>query len=401
MADLEAFKKEAGAWLEENCPPAMRKPMVAAERVWAASEIDFPNDDAKVWYERMVEKRWCVPEWPPEYGGAGLSPEEARVLRKEMKRLGCREPHYGFGLSMVGPVLMEFGSEEQKRKFLPMIAAGSVRWCQGYSEPGAGSDLAGLRTKAEDCGDHYLLNGSKIWTSSADKADWMYCLARTDAEAPKQRGISFLLLDMHQPGIKVDTIRLISGESEFCQVFLDDARADKCDRLGEENEGWTIAKRLLEHERGMMADLTKESGIPLDPVGLAKRHLRVDENGRIEDADLRARIAQALVDKRCMDLTNRRVMDEIAARTPSFAGLMLKYAGTEKQQAMQKLMVEIAGVDGGAWEAPQGEFAAADLRLCRDRLFGYSMTIAGGSSEVQMNIIAKRALGLPEMKAKP
>ncbi len=392
MSSLETFQKETRSWLEKNCPPAMREPISAEDRVWASSDMEFPSEDARLWFERMVEKRWCVPEWPEEYGGGGLSPDEGRILCEEMKHLNCREPQYSFGITMIGPVLLEFGSEEQKREFLPRIARGEIRWCQGYSEPGAGSDLAGLRTAAKDCGDHYLVSGSKIWTSDADKADWIYCLVRTDPKAPKQRGISFLLFDMHQPGITVEPIRLISGDSPFCQVFFDDVRAEKHHRVGEENHGWSVAKRLLEYERAMMADLAGESHNPVTPMSVAKNALEW-ENGRIRDPIFRDRLAGHLINRHSAELTNQRAAMEIEAKVPTLTAMVLKYAGTEEEKRGRYLMMDMLGYSGLGWEGES--FTSEGLQVTRDWLMCHAYTIAGGSSEVQLNIIAKRALSLP------
>ena len=392
MSDLSTFREETRSWLEENCPPAMRGPTLAEDRVWGASKIVFPSEDARVWFERMVEKGWCVPEWPQEYGGGALSPDEAGILREEMKRLDCHNPQYNFGISMIGPVLLEFGSQEQKQEFLPRIARGEIRWCQGYSEPGAGSDLASLRTSAEDRGDHYIVNGSKIWTSDADKADWIYCLVRTDLDAPKQHGISFLLFDMHQPGVTVAPIRLISGSSNFCQVFFDNVRAEKCNRVGEENQGWTAAKRLLEYERAMMADLAGESQNPITPLKVARSALEW-RDGRVCDSDFRSRLAGHLINRRCVELTNRRAALEIEAGVPALTAMVLKYAGTEEEKRGQSLMIDMLGHAGLGWEGE--DFTEEELEVTRNWLMAHSYTIAGGSSEVQLNIIAKRVLGLP------
>lgn len=394
MADLETFRAEVRTWLEQNCPVSMREPIRdPGDRVWASSRMHFPNEDARLWFERMRDRRWFAPEWPEEYGGGGLSPEEGRVLREEMQSLNCRTPQYSYGITMIGPVLLEFGTEEQKREFLPQIARGELRWCQGYSEPGAGSDLAGLRTAAEDRGDHYIVNGSKVWTSDADKADWIYCLVRTDPDAPKQAGISFLLFSMHQPGITVKPIRLINGLSHFCEVFFDDVRAEKRHRISEENHGWTVAKRLLMHERAMMADLSREAQNPIVPLEVARDSLEW-EKGRIADEYMRLRLAQNLVDRRCMELTNLRAQLEIEAGSPSRTPLMLKYAGTELETRDKNLMMEMAGSAALGWEGEES-FTPRNLQLVRDWLFARAHTIAGGSSEIQLNIIARRGLDLP------
>jgi acyl-CoA dehydrogenase len=248
MDCLEQFRHEVRAWLEANCPPSMRIPMPQEETVWGGRKTKNSNADAKLWLDRMAAKGWTAPTWPKEYGGGALSSHEARVLQEELDRINARPALTSFGISMLGPVLLECGTEPQKREHIPKIVRGEIRWCQGYSEPGAGSDLAGLQTRAVDMGDHYVVNGSKIWTSYADKADWMFCLVRTDPDAPKHKGISFLLFDMETPGVSTRPIRLISGESPFCQTFLDDVKVPKENLLGTLNDGWSIAKKLLQHE---------------------------------------------------------------------------------------------------------------------------------------------------------
>src|SRR5690349_6985641 len=250
MADIEAFRSETRAWLEANCPPEMREPVRSeADICWGGRNWTFQSDAQRLWLERMAERGWTVPHWPKEYGGGGLSPAEAKVLKEESNRLGARQPLTSFGISMLGPALLQFGSEEQKKRFLPEIARGEIRWCQGYSEPGAGSDLAGLQTRCEDKGDHWLINGQKIWTSYANKADWCFCLVRTDPSAPKHEGISFVLIDMATPGVETRPIKLISGESPFCETFFTDVKIPKPNLVGQLNRGWEIAKRLLQYER--------------------------------------------------------------------------------------------------------------------------------------------------------
>src|SRR5436853_669645 len=250
MSDLETFRKETRAWLEKNCPSEMRKPMQSEEDIcWGGRKWKVRSEAQRAWLERMAEKGWTVPEWPREYGGGGLSREEAKILQKEMRALGCRSPLDSFGIWMLGPALLKYGSEAQKREYLPEIARGEIRWCQGYSEPNAGSDLASLQTKAEDKGDHFLVNGQKIWTSYADKADWIFCLVRTDFAAKKHEGISFLLFDMASPGVSTAPITLISGKSPFCETFFDNVKVPKSQLVGTLNKGWDIAKYLLTHER--------------------------------------------------------------------------------------------------------------------------------------------------------
>jgi acyl-CoA dehydrogenase len=264
MAALAEFRTEVREWLEQNCPEEMRRPIESAdEHVWGGRRWQFASDAQRLWMERMVEKRWTAPQWPTEYGGGGLSSDEADVLREEMRRINARSPVSNFGFWMLGPALLKFGSEEQKRTHLPAITRGEIRWCQGYSEPNAGSDLASLATRAEDEGDHFLVNGRKIWTSYADRADAMFCLVRTDPDAKKQAGISFLLFDMDSEGVSTRPIQLISGESPFCETFFEDMKVPKENLVGELNQGWTIAKYLLTHER---------ENIGGEPPGLLKGH---------------------------------------------------------------------------------------------------------------------------------
>ncbi|MBL4838713.1 MAG: acyl-CoA dehydrogenase family protein, partial [Kordiimonadaceae bacterium] len=250
MTELETFRQETRVWLEENCPPLMRTPEKSdADTCWGGRNFEFQSEDQRLWLERMGGRGWTVPVWPKKYGGGGLSKDEAKVLASEMRRIGAREPLLSFGVWMLGPALLEFGSEEQKLEFLPPIARGDIRWCQGYSEPNSGSDLASLATKALDDGDNYRVTGQKVWTSYADKADWIFCLVRTDFDVSKHKGVSFILFDMDSPGVTTKPIKLISGNSPFCETFFDDVVVPKSARIGAEGQGWTIAKYLLTHER--------------------------------------------------------------------------------------------------------------------------------------------------------
>ena len=255
MSELEAFREETRKWLQESCPASKCGRDADTEEVWGGRKARCRNPDSQLWLDRMVERGWTAPSWPREYGGAGLSKAEAKVLREEMQRLGCRLPLMSFGISMLGPVLFEFATEEQRREHLPRIARGEIRWCQGYSEPGAGSDLAGLQMRAELDGDDYVVTGQKIWTSYADQSDWIFCLVRTDSEASKHAGISFLLIDMESPGVSTAPIRLISGASPFCQTFFERVRVPRRNLVGQESGGWTIAKQLLQHERSMISEM--------------------------------------------------------------------------------------------------------------------------------------------------
>ena len=394
MDDLEQFRIEVREWLEANCPASQRQPITPEEQYWGGRNGSFASDDARVWFERMLAKGWTVPEWPREYGGAGLDAQQARILKKEMNRLGCRTPLYGLGIWMLGPALLEHGNEEQKRVHLRAIAEGRLRWCQGYSEPGAGSDLASLQTRAEDHGDHFLVNGSKIWTSQADKSDWIFCLVRTDPQARKQQGISFLLIDMATPGVSVSPIELISGSSEFCQTFFDNVRVPRENLVGELNAGWSVAKALLKHERKLMSELGTESATAeYAPIECARRYLP-QENGRITDAVMRDALARHEMQMHAIGLTQLRILEESRAGTgDGFAALVMKYCGTEEEKRKKELMVAMMGSQGIGWEGE--DFNAAEIDTARQCLFSKALSIAGGTTEVQLNIIAKRALDLP------
>lgn len=359
--------------------------------VWGGRKQVFKNPDAKLWLDRMAERGWTAPTWPKEYGGGGLSRDEAKVLQQEMAKLRCRPPLFSFGLWMLGPVLLEYANEEQKKEHLPKIVRGEIRWCQGYSEPGAGSDLAGLKTKCEDKGDHYLINGQKIWTSYADQADWIFCLVRTDT-TKKHEGISFILFDMTSPGVEPRPIKLISGSSPFCETFFTDVKVPKKNLVGKLNGGWEIAKRLLQYERQNISSggFGGGSGVELEDV--AKEYVG-EEDGKLADADLRARIAAHRMDARAFALTVRRVEEESKAmKGPSPAVSVIKYMAAKLNQDRTELLVEALGTQGLGWE---GEgFDAAGIAAMRAMLRSKGNSIEGGTSEVNLNVVAKRVLGL-------
>jgi alkylation response protein AidB-like acyl-CoA dehydrogenase len=390
-AELESFRAEARAWLEENFPPSLKNVDVAMSAMAGGK----PSGDAKLWTERMGAKGWGTPTWPAQYGGGGLSAAEARVLTQEMNRIGAKNPIGGMGVMMFGPTLIEYGSEEQKRRHAPGIVTGTVRWCQGYSEPNAGSDLAALRTQALDMGDHYLVNGQKIWTSGAQFADWCFCLVRTD-NSKKHEGISFLLIDMKSPGIEVRPIKLISGFSPFCETFFTDVKVPKENLMGPLNGGWTIGKRLLQFERAGLGGGGGSAGRGGDVRGLdqiAKDYVGADDKGRIADADLRVRVAQHQMDAKAFALTIARAQAEARSNmSPSATTSIMKNAGSRLQQERAELLLEIMGHQGLGWE---GEgFAREEIEGTRAWLGGKAVTIYGGTYEIQNNIIAKRILGL-------
>ncbi|MCB0219784.1 MAG: acyl-CoA dehydrogenase family protein [Chrysiogenetes bacterium] len=397
MSELEEFRADVRAWLEENCPESMRTPMPDDETVWGGRRATYKNPDSKLWLERMVEKGWTVPAWPKEYGGGGLSAKEARVLEQELRRLNCRPALQSFGIWMLGPALLEFATEEQKLKYLPPIARGEIRWCQGYSEPNAGSDLASLQTSAVEDGDHFIVNGQKVWTSYADKADWIFCLVRTD-KSTKHDGISFLLFDMESEGVSARPIRLISGASPFCETFFDNVRVPKDQLVGPRNGGWTIAKRLLQHERQMISGFGLGGALSGDSASrsmeaLAKKYVG-EEEGRVADPVLRDAIARHKMKGRAFALTTRRAAEEAKAGGMGAASSMFKYYGTEHNKNRFELMLKVMGSAALGWE---GEgFTPAELSITRQWLRSKGNSIEGGTSEIQLNVIAKRVLGLPD-----
>jgi len=385
MADLDAFRSETREWLEAHCPPEMRAPIRSeADLCWGGRNWGFQSDAQRHWLEAMAERGWTVPDWPTDYGGGGLTADQTRILKQEMARIGGRPPLTSFGISMLGPALLKFGTEEQKKHYLPQIARGEIRWCQGYSEPGAGSDLAGLQTKAEDKGDHWLVNGQKVWTSYADKADWIFCLVRTSTES-KQGGISFLLFDMETPGVSTKPILLISGSSPFCETFFDDAKVPKEQIVGEVNRGWDVAKYLLGHEREMIA------GMGLGGVG-GGSSATLGAQLKPEDAMLRVDIAAFDVDALAFAAMSERFAamwkaGEAHPASPS----MMKYLGTELNKRRNELVMAAGGSDALEWDSER----LREGKAPRDWLRSKGNSIEGGTSEVQLNIVAKHILQLP------
>ncbi len=390
MADIETFRAETRAWLEANCPAEMRTPIKSdADVCWGGRGVKFSGEAQRVWLERMGAKGWTVPEWPTQYGGGGLSKEEAKVLAQEMRAMRARSPLSSFGIWMLGPALLKYGNEAQKLEHLPRIARGEIRWCQGYSEPGAGSDLASLRTSAVLEGDHYVVNGQKVWTSYADKADWIFCLVRTDAAAPKHLGISFLLFDMASPGVSTSPIKLISGASPFCQTFFDNVKVPKDNLMGTPGKGWDIAKYLLTHEREMIGDMDSAGRATVSQI--ARRQIGLDAD-ILADTGLRTDIVRHEINAWAFALTMERVKDEAkAGQGVGALSSMLKYYGTELNKQRQELLMSVNGSDGLAWDGP----AEGEGDLARGWLRSRANSIEGGTSEINLNIIAKRVLQLP------
>ena len=394
MSELAAFREEVRDWLEANCPESMRTPMPADESPGGGRRAKFKNPDTKIWMDRCAERGFTVPMWPKEYGGAGLSKDENVVFQEEMRRINARPPHVGMGISMIGPALLEYGTEEQKQEHLPKIASGEIWWCQGYSEPGSGSDLASLRTAAVDDGDDFVVTGQKIWTSGANFADWMFCLVRTDFDAPKHEGISFLLFDMETPGVTVKPILLISGMSPFCETFLDEVRVPKKNLVHELNKGWTVGKRLLQYERSSIGGIgggQKTRSLE----DFAKDYVGTDGAGRIADPALRASILAHRINDRSFALTMRRSVEESATgRAPGALSSMFKLYGTEQNKNKYELLASAMGTQFLGWEGEN--FSDEERTQTRAWLRSKANSIEGGTSEVQLNIIAKRILGLPD-----
>jgi alkylation response protein AidB-like acyl-CoA dehydrogenase len=398
MSDLNTFRQETRAWLNENCPASCQGDNnILPDILWGGRRQKIAEPDVQLWMDRLVAQGWTIPGWPKEYGGGGLSADESKVLAEEMSAIGTHSPLYSFGISMLGPALLEYATEEQKREHLPRIASGEIRWCQGYSEPGSGSDLASLQCKAVKDGDDYVVTGQKVWTSTADVSDWIFCLVRTDSDAPKHEGISFLLIDMESEGVSARPIVLLSGASPFCETFFDGVRVPIANRVHEENKGWSVAKALLLHERTMLA-----GGPGRASTGDQKRTLlevaRDSMNaptGPLPDKAVRAEIAQTEMDQMCYAATLQKVQDAAkAGKGMGPEGSMFKLYLSELGQRSADLRQRLNGADGLIWDGD--EFHPEAKESTREWLYSRASTILGGTSEIQLNIITKRVLGLPE-----
>ena len=391
--DLDALRANLRAWLEENCPEEMRDGEVTGgtreNACWGGRNWKFTSEAQKVWLERCVTEGLTVPTWPREYGGAGMTRDQEKVWISELSRLNARSPLQSFGIWMLGPALLHFGTHEQKLKYLLPIARGEIRWCQGYSEPGAGSDLASVQTKCEDKGDHFLVNGQKIWTSYADHADAIFALVRSDRDAPKHKGITFLLIDFDHGGVTTKPIQLISGVSPFCETFFDDVQVPKeidgiSTVVGEINRGWDVAKYLLTHERTMISAVGSSLGAAR-PLGAV---LADDLDGQM-DTHLRAAAMKAEIDSLATALTLERYKDMAeAGQGTGDASAMLKYVGTELNKTRNELMMSAGGSDALEWDGVHGTRPADWLRTKAN-------SIEGGTSEVMLGIVSRRVLGLP------
>ena len=396
MSELDAFRTEVREWLEANCPAEMRQPVRDEDDVcWGGRKWVFKNEAQKQWLEACVAKGYTVPDWPKPYGGAGLTPEQTKILKQEMKRINARSPLDSFGIWMLGPALLKFGTEEQKVQYLNPIARGEIRWCQGYSEPGSGSDLVSLQTFGEEVsdpvgGDHWVVNGSKIWTSYADKADWIFCLVRTD-KTNKYQGITFMLFDMESPGVTTKPILLISGNSPFCETFFDDVKVPKTQYVGEINRGWDVAKYLLGHEREMISG--GGAGGDMVSVGaLFAKSLGLNAAGELDDPILRAEMAAFDTDVFAYRAMGERFMDMWkTGRAHPASSNMMKYVGTELNKRRHELVMSGGGSDALEWDSEDSKGGARARSWLRTK----ANSIEGGTSEVMLNVIAKRILDLP------
>jgi acyl-CoA dehydrogenase len=382
--DLGPFRAEIRAWLEANCPPEMREPIRdEAEVCWGGRNYVPHSPAQKAWLDACVAKGYTVPDWPKAYGGAGMTAAQAKIWREEMARINARSPLNSFGIWMLGPALLKFGTEEQKVHYLNEVAQGKIRWCQGYSEPGSGSDLVSLQTFGEDMGDHWQVNGQKIWTSYADKADWIFCLVRTD-KASKYQGISFLLFDMASEGVTTKPIKLISGASPFCETFFDNVKVPKAQIVGELNRGWDVAKYLLGHEREMISgaggtDRSSTIGATLSKNGL-------------DEPVLRAELAKFDVDALAYAAMSEKFMDEVkVGKGHPAKSNMMKYSGTELNKRRLELVMAGGGSEALEWDSPETSGGARPRNWLRTK----ANSIEGGTSEVMLNVIAKRILDLP------
>ncbi len=392
--NIEEFRSQARQWLSENCPESIRKPGFIP---WGSHKIEL-DDDVNSWLQAMVAKGWTVPTWPKEYGGAGVTREQYMVIQEEMRRIGARPALTGRGINYIGPTVLEFGTDEQKARWLPRFARGDGGWCMGYSEPAAGSDLANLQLRCVDEGDVFRLNGMKIWTSDGIYGDWIFCLVRTDTDKPKHEGISLVLVNMDQPGVRVRPIQLISGNSPFCETFFEDATADKDDLIGPKNQGWAVGKRLLQYERSVHGGVNT-SGAQVEQksqslAATSKTYLGEDSAGKLADSAIRDRLLKLEMNSQAYKLTQQRVLAETRARAPALATSILKVKGAEFSKERVDVLQHVMGCQGFGWEGEQ--FSEKELDTNREWLSSRAISIYGGTSEIQMNIIAKRVLGLPD-----
>ncbi|HEX2172162.1 MAG TPA: acyl-CoA dehydrogenase family protein [Dehalococcoidia bacterium] len=389
VEDNEAFRLELRTWLEANLPPGW------TEQPFVPAILDtYEKARFELWWHRkLYEGGWAGAEWPQEYGGRGLSPDQRRVYQEEMARAKAPDPLGFSGLGLLGPTLIAYGTEEQKARFLPKILSGEEIWCQGYSEPNSGSDLASLRTRAVEDGDDFIVNGQKIWTSFAQHAQWCFCLVRTDPNAPKHKGLSYLLIDMRSPGITVRPILLATGEHHFNEVFFDNVRVPKKNLVGELNRGWYVGVTTLAHERGIFADTTPVRQLLDAIVVLAKR--TPYRGGRAwDDPIIRRELASGKIRIECLEALGHVVhAAQAVGAAPGAEANMCKLLNAEIRQALTRTAHKFLGPYGvlerGSDRTPDEGHWAYSYVLERSR------SIRGGTDEIQLNIIGERGLGLP------
>jgi len=381
-----AFRDEVRDWLQANLPNDLRKKVIDYQ--------ELSRDDLLGWHRILAKKGWIAPEWPVEWGGQNWTVVQRYIFEEECAYAGC-PPLIPFGLKMCAPVLLRFGTEEQKQRFLPGIYNGDVFWCQGYSEPESGSDLASLKTSAVRQGDYYIVNGQKIWTTWGHHADWIFCLVRTDQGAKKQEGISFLLFDMRTPGITVRPLILMDGAHEVNEVFFDDVKVPAENLVHRENDGWTVAKYLLGHERMGTGGIGGSKRELAKLKVLATKEMR---NGKplLEDPRFRDKVSRVEVELMALEITNLRFLDQLrGGRAPGAEVSLLKIKGTEIQQALTELLVEVMGPLTQPFRAIEAMDFDTSTATLLPRYFNYrKTTIYAGSNEIQRNIIAKATLGL-------
>jgi acyl-CoA dehydrogenase len=394
MSTLEDFRSEIRAFLERDAPKSLYGTRRGRfDGYWGGKKAQ-PTHDERKWFELALERRLTAPTWPAAYGGGALSEAHAKIWDQELAGLGLPPPLVGVGLTMIGPTLIDYGTEAQRREHLPPIVRGETRWCQGYSEPGAGSDLAALSTRAVRDGDNFIVNGQKVWTSFADKSDWIFALVRTDPSVKKQQGITFLLIDMETPGVSTRPIELISGASPFCETFFEDVRVPLSQVIGEVNTGWTVAKALLGYERSMIGEAMSGDIADAERSLVARaRAALANPTGPLTDDAVRLEIARIAMQERCFAFVIERLKQSAReGQAPGSESSILKVVASELKQARWEQAVKIAGPDALGWEGPG--FELHDLTATREWLRSRANTIEGGTSEVQLNIIAKHVLGL-------
>jgi alkylation response protein AidB-like acyl-CoA dehydrogenase len=381
------FRDEVRGWIASAMPPAMKKK--------AEEDGAFSQEEVMTWHKILYQKGWVAPNWPKEHGGPGLDVTQRFILTSELELAGA--PTLSpFGLSMVGPLIIQFGSKEQKERFLPKILSGEEVWCQGYSEPNAGSDLASLKLRAEADGKgSYLLTGQKTWTTYAQYADWIFVLARTDPTAKKQSGISFFLVDMKSPGLEAKPFLTTGNTYAFCETWFENVAVPEKNMVGEKNMGWTYAKALLGHERTLVASVGRSTREILRTKRIAKETV-IDGKPAIEHPGYRARIARLEMDLEALRMANYRTVASAAlGKAPGPESSILKLRGTEIQQGCCELMMDLMGHNALSWFNDEGTVPPRQESVASEHNYLRAATIYAGSNEIQKNIIAKMILGLP------